>query len=50
VSANPSTRGTIGAEPEPPPGNELAALLWTLVLLLAVLELTWWLFARMYSG
>jgi hypothetical protein len=35
--------------PEPPPGNELQAFLWVLAVLIAVLEVTWWLFDRMYS-
>jgi hypothetical protein len=49
VSAKPSTRREIGTDPEPP-GNELAASLWIVAVLIAVLELTWWLFHWMYSG
>ena len=41
------TRHSI-SEPEPPPGNELTAFLWIVAVLLAALELTWWLFNRMY--
>jgi hypothetical protein len=41
---------TPGAEPEPPPENELQALLWVLAVLLGTLEFTWWFFARMYGG
>jgi hypothetical protein len=36
--------------PEPPPGNELAACLWVLAVLIAAFEVTWWLFNRMYPG
>jgi hypothetical protein len=50
VSATPPARGPIGAEPETPPGNEVAASLWIVAVLIAVLELAWWLFDRMYSG
>ncbi|MDQ3778497.1 MAG: hypothetical protein M3310_06505 [Actinomycetota bacterium] len=45
-----STRGSLGAEPEPPPGNELTAVLWIVVALLAVLEIAWLLFDRMYTA
>jgi hypothetical protein len=44
------TRRSLGAEREPVPGNELAALLWIAAALLAVLEIAWWLFDRMYSA
>jgi hypothetical protein len=30
------------------PGNELQAFLWVVAGLVAVLELTWWIFDRMY--
>jgi hypothetical protein len=33
----------------PPPGNELAALLWIVATLIAVFELTWFFFDRIYS-
>jgi hypothetical protein len=42
-------RGLRDATPEPPPGNELLALLWVLAVLIGVLELTWWFFDRMYG-
>jgi hypothetical protein len=32
-----------------PPGNELQAFLWVVAVFIAVLELTWWIFDRMYS-
>ena len=38
------------AEPDPPPGGELAPLLWVLALLIAAIELAWWFFDRMYSA
>jgi hypothetical protein len=41
---------TRGDGSEPPPGDELVALLWVLAVLLGALELTWWIFARMYGG
>jgi hypothetical protein len=37
---------------EPPqrsPGNELAAFLWVVAVMLAVLEITWWWAGSMYS-
>jgi hypothetical protein len=34
---------------EPPPDGEPQVLLWVIAVLIAVLELTWWLFDRMYS-
>ncbi len=46
----PPTRRSLGADREPPPGNELAALLWIVAALLAVLEIAWWLFDRMYTA
>ena len=49
MNASP-TRRSLGADPEPPPGNELAALLWIIAALLAVLEIVWWLFDRMYAA
>jgi hypothetical protein len=36
--------------PDPPPGGQLAACLWVVAALIGVLELTVWLFDRMYSG
>jgi hypothetical protein len=44
------TRPARSAAPEPPPGNELQAFLWVLAGLIALLELTWWLFDRMYAA
>jgi hypothetical protein len=44
------TRRSLGREPDPPPGNELAAFLWIVAALIAVLEVVWWLFDRMYAG
>ena len=50
MSAAPPTRRSIGGEPEPPPGSELKALLWIVAVLIAALELAWWLADRMYSA
>lgn len=36
-------------DPDPPPGNELAAVLWSLAVLLGAMELVWWYFDRLYS-
>jgi hypothetical protein len=36
-------------QPQPPHGSELTACLWVMVALIAVLELAWVLFNRMYS-
>jgi hypothetical protein len=36
--------------PDTPPPNEARAVLWVVAVLLATLELTWWLFNRMFSG
>lgn len=33
-----------------PPGNELAALLWVLAVLIGVFELVWWFSDRIYSA
>lgn len=43
------TTGTRTDDPEPPPGNELAAFLWVLAVLLASIELLWWFADRIYS-
>ena len=40
---------SIGSDPERPPGNELAAFLWAVAVLIAVLELAWWFADRIYS-
>lgn len=45
----PSPERSRRQEPEPPPGDDLQALLWVLAALLATMELAWWLFARMYG-
>jgi hypothetical protein len=37
------------AAPDPPSDGEPQVLLWVIAVLIAVLELTWWLFDRMYS-
>jgi hypothetical protein len=34
---------------EPSPDGEPQVFLWVIAALIAVLELTWWLFDRMYS-
>jgi hypothetical protein len=34
---------------DPPPESEPQVLLWVIAGLIAVIELTWWLFDRMYS-
>lgn len=39
-----------GFEPEGPPGNELAALLWVIATLLAVLDVFWWLSERWFAA
>jgi hypothetical protein len=49
MTAKPSPGRRIGTDPEPP-GNELAAVLWVIAVLLAVYELIWWVFDRMYTG
>jgi hypothetical protein len=33
----------------PTPGNELTAFLWVTAAFIAVLEIVWWIFDRMYS-
>jgi hypothetical protein len=33
-----------------PPGNELALVLWVLVVLVATVELAWWLTMHLYSA
>jgi hypothetical protein len=48
VNASP-TRRARGTEPEPPPGNELAALLWIVAALLAAYLVVVWVFARMFA-
>ena len=48
MNAAPSER-SIGSDPERPPENELTAFLWVLAVLIAVLELAWWLAGRLYS-
>jgi hypothetical protein len=35
--------------PQPSPGSELAAVLWVLAALLAVVEVAWWWSASIYS-
>jgi hypothetical protein len=37
------------ATPGSPSDGEPQVLLWVIAVLIAVLELTWWLFDRMYS-
>jgi hypothetical protein len=37
------------ATPEPSPDGEPHLFLWVMAVLIAVLELTWWLFDRMYA-
>jgi hypothetical protein len=49
MNATP-TRRSLGTEPDPPPGNELAAFLWVVAGLIAVVEVAWWLVGRMYAG
>ncbi len=34
---------------DPPPGDELTALLWVVAALIAVFEVTWLFFSRMYA-
>jgi hypothetical protein len=36
-------------DPELPPGGGLKVLFWVTAVLIAVLEITWWMFERMYS-
>jgi hypothetical protein len=33
----------------PTPGNELTAFLWVTAAFIAVMEIVWWIFDRMYS-
>ncbi len=44
MSARAGTDGQDG-----PPGNELAACLWVVAVLIASFEFTWWFFDRLYS-
>ena len=46
MNTTPTRRST--NEHESPPGDEVTALLWIVAVLLAVLELGWWFFSRMY--
>jgi hypothetical protein len=39
----------VAPRPEPPPDGEPQVLLWVIAILIAAIELTWWLFDRMYS-
>jgi hypothetical protein len=49
MSTPPGGRRT-GTVPDPPPDNELTVFLWVVVGLLAVLELSWAFFSRMYAA
>jgi hypothetical protein len=49
-SARPSERRPDDPRPEPATGNDLAASLWVLAVLLGLVELTWLFFTRIYSG
>ena len=50
MSLPPPTRERpTDTQQESPPANELTLLLWVIAILIGALELTWWLFDRMYS-
>jgi hypothetical protein len=39
----------VNTDTDPSPANELAALLWVVAALIAVFELTWLFFSRIYA-
>jgi hypothetical protein len=45
----PPARERSTVEPEPPPGSGLTAFLWTLAVLLGLLDLIWWWSDRIFT-
>jgi hypothetical protein len=45
----PERHDKAGDDQGVPPGSELKATLWVLAVLIAVLELVWWIISRMYA-